>query len=385
MYPVIIIDDEETTREGLKKHIKWNEHGFRVVATAKNGIDALDKIAAFKPKLAICDIKMSHMDGIELGQILAENYPECKLIYLSGYTNQSHLREAIRLRALDFFDKPLDIDAFHQRLILFRSELDQSTSLTLVPKEQNHDLFLQELLFEILKTNNPNKNKITDITNYLNLPLKFNRPSFVVMNNKNDLLLKSLNSFIKDYSNDNTINISTHFDNVTYTLVQGLSSESFNKFNSLNHSDFMIIGNQYNDLFEIRNEIPYMLRVFDLFRTHKAGECIHIKNLNEANIVLEVKRILNDLYGEDLSIKEISEYVYLSPQYLCNLYKKETGKTINDELTDIRLEQAKKLLADNSYKIYEISKLVGYSDSSYFSRIFKKKFNLSPSEYREKL
>ena len=85
-----------------------------------------------------------------------------------------------------------------------------------------------------------------------------------------------------------------------------------------------------------------------------------------------------------LSIKDISEHVHLSSSYLCTVFKTETGKTLNQYLTDFRLEKAKQLLSDPRNKISEISSRVGYSDGNYFGKCFKKEVGLSPSEYREK-
>ena len=86
---------------------------------------------------------------------------------------------------------------------------------------------------------------------------------------------------------------------------------------------------------------------------------------------------------ETLSIKVISEHVFLSTSYLCTLFKNETGQTLNQYLTDFRIEKAKKLLRDPRYRITDISAQVGYSDGNYFGKIFKKSAGMSPSEYRD--
>lgn len=84
-----------------------------------------------------------------------------------------------------------------------------------------------------------------------------------------------------------------------------------------------------------------------------------------------------------LSVKDISDHVHLSPTYVCTLFKTETGLTLNQYLTEYRMDQAKHLLLDPRNKITDISKLVGYSDSNYFGKTFKKMVGTSPSEYRE--
>lgn len=75
----------------------------------------------------------------------------------------------------------------------------------------------------------------------------------------------------------------------------------------------------------------------------------------------------------------------LSTSYVCTFFKSETGQTLNQYLTEYRMEKAKQLLSDPRYKISEISSKVGYTDGNYFGKSFKKYSGFSPSEYREKM
>lgn len=84
-----------------------------------------------------------------------------------------------------------------------------------------------------------------------------------------------------------------------------------------------------------------------------------------------------------LSLKTLSYQFNLSAAYLGQLYKKETGENFSSHLNIIRVEQAKILLGNPLLKEYEIAREVGYSDSSYFFRIFKKQTGMNPSEYRD--
>ena len=88
---------------------------------------------------------------------------------------------------------------------------------------------------------------------------------------------------------------------------------------------------------------------------------------------------------ESLSVKDISEHVFLSASYVCTFFKSETGQTLTQYLTEYRMEKAKHLLTDSRYKITDISSRVGYSDGNYFGKSFKKYTGFSPSEYREKM
>lgn len=105
--------------------------------------------------------------------------------------------------------------------------------------------------------------------------------------------------------------------------------------------------------------------------------------LSERKIILDVIRIIQNQYPDSsLYINSIAGQVYMTPNYLSMLFKKETGKTIGTYLTEFRLKQSAALLSGTNMKLYDIAKAVGYADTNYYSRIFKKHYHMTPSEYR---
>lgn len=85
----------------------------------------------------------------------------------------------------------------------------------------------------------------------------------------------------------------------------------------------------------------------------------------------------------DLSIKQVAENIHLNPSYLSTLFKKETGETFTGYVTKLKLQKARVLLRNTDMKISEICQTVGFDDSTYFSSVFKKHFQISPSEFRQ--
>ncbi len=86
-------------------------------------------------------------------------------------------------------------------------------------------------------------------------------------------------------------------------------------------------------------------------------------------------------YAEPLTAAYVANQLYVSTNHFMRIFKKETGKTYGQYLTDHRIKTAITLLKSNEYKIYEVGQMVGYSNTKYFSRIFKKNTGHSPSFY----
>jgi two-component system response regulator YesN len=98
-----------------------------------------------------------------------------------------------------------------------------------------------------------------------------------------------------------------------------------------------------------------------------------------------VRRVLTKItncYNEPLSIKTISAEIGINPSYLGYLFKQETGQYFSDYLNGIRLQEAQKLLIHTEYSIRDIAEKTGYSNASYFSKIFQNQCGMSPVKYR---
>ncbi|ATW24865.1 PocR ligand-binding domain-containing protein [Candidatus Formimonas warabiya] len=95
-----------------------------------------------------------------------------------------------------------------------------------------------------------------------------------------------------------------------------------------------------------------------------------------------VEYIQGNYANPALSLSEVAKAVYLSPSYLSHLFKKELSYTVNDLITLLRLEEAKRLLREKRLPVGEIGQLVGYANPSYFVKVFKKDTGMTPLAYR---
>jgi two-component system response regulator YesN len=101
------------------------------------------------------------------------------------------------------------------------------------------------------------------------------------------------------------------------------------------------------------------------------------------NVIERIRSLIEKRFAENLQVGDLAKEVFLSTTYLCLLFKQETGETINEYMTKVRLEKAKELLRQPGNKFYEVCEAVGYSDPSYFSKLFKKHTGFTPSSYRD--
>jgi response regulator len=87
-------------------------------------------------------------------------------------------------------------------------------------------------------------------------------------------------------------------------------------------------------------------------------------------------------YAEKIGLKTLSDALYISPNYFSDLFRRHMKVKFSDFLIEYRLKKACILLKKPEYKVSEIAEMVGFRDSTYFSTVFKKTYNLTPLEYK---
>lgn len=88
-------------------------------------------------------------------------------------------------------------------------------------------------------------------------------------------------------------------------------------------------------------------------------------------------------YADISGLSDIAEAVHISKQYLCQVFKKETGVTVSEYLNSIRISNACEMLRGGKYNITQIALLCGYNSSPYFCRVFKEIMRMTPKEYQK--
>ncbi|HIU74738.1 MAG TPA: response regulator [Candidatus Pelethocola excrementipullorum] len=91
---------------------------------------------------------------------------------------------------------------------------------------------------------------------------------------------------------------------------------------------------------------------------------------------------IGEHFTEDLYLEDVAKEVYLSPGYLCRIFKSETGYSFKEYIHKLRIEKAQEMIRESDYKYYEIAEKVGYKNYKYFSSYFNKITGCSAKEYR---
>lgn len=102
------------------------------------------------------------------------------------------------------------------------------------------------------------------------------------------------------------------------------------------------------------------------------------------SVIDKINQYIHEHYKENIGRNEIAEQLFLSPEYVSKLYKKETGISLKEYIGEYRIEQAKRLLANDAMRISEVAEETGFENFTYFSTMFKKYTGMTPNQFRKK-
>lgn len=517
---LLIVDDEDLTREGLVSSIDWSALNINYIYQADDGLNALSMVQKYMPEIILSDVRMPRMSGIEMAERVQEISPDSSVIFMSGYSDKEYLKAAIKLKAIRYVEKPINpdevIDAVKEAIAHFEMKQITNDSLHHHKRELAFQL-AQSLLYPVEQEESLNKAlsslgiQTDAATSYTTVMAKFAESltdvskrtieetvttlsetaarlnSSLVYTTKQDeylilhliinyrdvkyclheivsMLITALtetekffiavgrtvhtpreiyesyqsavillqSSFFFEYGStltydDEHDSADAHHNDsnallskTAAELTELLMAEDADSLHALLdtvyqslHNSRSILANQAKDLYyklfmaihdaalnlhiHLKDDEDFDT-ILDYISHSDTLSALHARLTEKTDLFLSMNQIEEDetstvflikdfisrhYADETLSVKDISEQVFLSPSYVCTVFKNETGLTLNQYLTQYRIERAKKLLQDPRYKINDISSKVGYNDGNYFGKTFKKIVGLSPSEYRE--
>lgn len=130
-------------------------------------------------------------------------------------------------------------------------------------------------------------------------------------------------------------------------------------------------------------EVTQALEQIESEMTDRAPSTLAQKPTNNL-VIMRAKEYIDLNYRKKFTLTDMANALYISPNYLSDLFKKHTGMKFSDYLLEVRMEKSKEYLMDIQYKVGDISALVGFSDARYFSSTFRKRYGMSPLEFRNR-
>ena len=143
------------------------------------------------------------------------------------------------------------------------------------------------------------------------------------------------------------------------------------------------ISDYFAKRIEKSNKITVVNSIFEEMIKEYCNLVNEYKTKGYSKLVSNAINYIKLNFKYEISLSSISDELFVHPTYLAKKFKLETNKTISEYINEVRVREAKILLKTTEFKIEDIAYYVGYNDKKYFSKVFKKIYNQSPSNYRK--
>lgn len=419
---LLFVDDEYMILEGLKRLLPYEEYGISTIYTAENAEIAMDILSQNCIDIVVTDVCMPDKTGLEMIADMKRISPATGYIIMSGYQEFDFVKQALSLGVADYLVKPIRKSEFAQVLltllnklpkeetVLYRSILEGTASLSLawdsltplylLANDKPLDGFVgievvryQKRLYYYLSRYLPDKNilyqeelkldsdlsdcyeRVEGLLFYGHIPESLGRTTQTIYEHVLPVLqsgkIRELTGLLPD--------ILEEVRQITPPVY--LTKQFFIQLMTDLYHDFQHLSRQKLETF--------LLEVKECQTLEELGQIVqkHLSNMHKdyqySVHVMESLSIIRDEYHLELTLKDVSERLFLNTVYLGQLIKKETGWTFAALLNRQRIKQAQKLLLTSQHGIEEICFAVGYTNVGYFYKIFKRICGQSPKSYRQ--
>ena len=347
MEKVLIVDDDRSVCRCLQELIRWEELGFTAPGIAYHGAEALEQMKESHFDIVISDIKMPVMDGPSLCREIKGLYPETAIIFLSAYEDFATAQLAIKAGVRDYILKPIN------RKSLFTLE----STLARIHSEEKNKKYYAELMTSNDKRSNIFKHLKEADWNFFETFFDDCETKFSEAEEQSQsvcvLLLRELYDFLE------------HGLGMDYKTVKANHDKNLERLRQFSPKErIMFVKERYSNL---------------------CGQLEREITDNEL-LIGEVREYIEKNYGSsELGVSGIARNFGYNADYLGRVFASQTGTTISNYLLETRLKQAGILLKDTWIPINDIAKMVGYSNSNYFAKVFRSRHKMSPRDYRNML
>ncbi|NBI30304.1 response regulator transcription factor [Chengkuizengella marina] len=386
---ILMVDDEPIVRNAMANMIQSMEDDYDV-KTAEDGEDAMIKLNDISFDIVITDIRMPGVDGLKLAKYIYENYPKTYIVMLTGHADFEYARTALQYKVVEYLLKPISMESVKEIINKIELMIQNRKSKSEIGRLRERNLLekrVQDLFYEM------------PVPYYdESLFPQFQSIFLFSITMKPDELRKktirfSIKNIISDVMNELGTSIvvveESHLSTVLFSykdqsnhvekVLKNISS-SIEQF--LKRSCEIGIGGVSNKLNEVSTLYKKSLMELGLYeekvpvKNGKSTESIH-------RLIRSVLEYVENDYSKEITLTSLAEQLFVNPNYLSSLFKSEMGETFSHHVTKTRINKAKQLLRETNHKIYQVCKMVGYTDQAHFSKVFKALENTSPYEYRE--
>lgn len=371
MYKAFIVDDEPSVIEGMKIMIPWNEYGFDLCGEASNAQEALLEIEQLRPHLLITDIRMPQKSGLTLINDVRKLDIVMEYVILSGYSEFSYAREAMRNDVSYYLLKPVDKDEITSVLQSIKKKLDAA--------------FLKEYGFtqEEVET--------LRLTGFRSPDTGGETPAG-----------EDPSPWWKAVRDDFDEEITQAMKLMSYQDAEKLIEELFNfimkREISLAEASIMVNSCIYHILsiaFERNIRISHILpaekterlsfhelkeRIKEIL-SKAISQMLEDRRRNSRSYLYKVKAYIENNYNKEVSVSSLAEMEFMEAGYLGEAFIKQFGCSINEYQHRIRIGKAIELINNSDMKLNDISAAVGYKNYNNFFTHFERITHKKPNQY----
>lgn len=421
MYTLIIADDEEIERISLQLLLTKEFPQIEVVGMATNGVEFISLTERLQPDIAIVDVNMPGINGIDAIDLLRARGIDTRFIINTAYDEFDYAQRALSLKIEAYILKPEKRNITIQTIGKICKSIDE-TRHKQESQKQMYDLiqnFKPVIEREIMLSIFINQPAIESFETYCTMhEVCFKKGVIISMIPKNakdlpdsrkinqlrDCVQKNLKNSCTFLSNTTESNLCLMIfippkDNVDWQknwlidVITVLMDKISIKCNIEYRAGISSMFSDFSKVFYYYKESLRALKVtgdrsiclsLNSDSNSKLLNSIGIDKQKTSNLhVIEALDYIEAHYHQDISLGMVAEQVGISLFYLSRLIKQELGCTFVEYLTRIRMEEARHLAETTKLSIVELSKRIGYINPTYFCRIFKKYTGKTIGEIRE--
>lgn len=407
---VMIVDDEQDIHDYLKQVVDWVGMDFKLVCEAEDAISAKEQFELHRPQIVFMDVCIPSFEG-KTGLDLAREFctidQDTRVIVITGFADFRYAQQALSVGAVDLLLKPLqpiDINRSLEKARTFFEEKRQRLLSQTALKDlisENADLLRTRKIAQLLETaENNTHEQLAEQLRLLSLDILGKKyvavrielgdevnnevkpePSIYQLTAQRmceQTLIENGYKVCSYFTTKNTLScIISWFDEDRgmrlETIVQKLTDDIALCFQSQLRFG---IGTIISDLSQINASAQYAqlclgLENFSNHTTQKNYLVVHAK-----------KYVKENLTNPKLGFDEVCDHIGITKIYFGRLFQKEEGISFGTYINQCRIELAKSVFEKTNLRVSEVADKVGFSNTKYFSVVFKSIVGMTPLDYR---